>query len=223
MRRPIGKKSVNSVSIMEGSDGPTSVFVAGKEEKPGFIEKIRQNKYQKQRTRMEKTIVAGTHTLDEVIQYVKEVYHAQEVSKDSVEYIEQRNGWKESLIIQHKPELLGEWKEISKPESLEEEAIKDFLNKIEQRSEKAKSVSDELVPMDYHIYTIHIEKLGEIQVEIEKHWEKLSAGYQGRTKKEMKKLAQIVKDIYLYYGVSKEDIDNRSERFQLLVTMLTLD
>lgn len=223
MRKCIGKKSKTSASVISGSDGPTSIFIGGKEEKTGLIERIKRKRYQKQREKTEKTIVAEPHTLEEVIQYMKENYGAEEVSKDFYGYTEQWQALKESLIIQHKPELLGEWQEISKPESLDEQAIENFFKKIEQRSEKAKSVPDELMPIDYHIYIMHIEKLGEIQVEIEKHWEILSAGYQGKTKKEMKKLAEIVKDIYLYYGVSKEDIDNRSERFKSLVTTLTLD
>lgn len=37
----------------------------------------------------------------------------------------------------------------------------------------------------------------------------------------MRKLKAIVNDIYLYYGVTKEDIEKKTLRFSVLVTHLS--
>ena len=39
---------------------------------------------------------------------------------------------------------------------------------------------------------------------------------------ELKKMNVIAKDIYRYYGVSKEDIEQRTERYQELLMMLSM-
>ena len=47
----------------------------------------------------------------------------------------------------------------------------------------------------------------------------LMAGWRWN-KKVMKLLKEMAKDIYLYYGVMQEDVENKSKRYSSLVTML---
>ena len=54
---------------------------------------------------------------------------------------------------------------------------------------------------------------------MERTWGIISCSYSGK-KKEMKRLKAINKDVYLYYGVTEEDIRNKTERYQELVTVL---
>lgn len=220
MKRRFQKKSANSVSIIGGADGPTSIFIAGKDDKISWIEKIKRKRYQKKRARIENMLEANPHTIEETIEYMKEKYQAEELSKESFVYTEQLRCLKESLILQHKPELLGEWGEIPNPTDWEEDSLKEFFAKLEQRSKKAQEIPDYLLPMDFHIYKIEVPKMGEIQFEVEKNWEVFGGGYSGE-KRGMKKLSEIVSDIYLYYGFSEDDKKNRTERFSSLVTMLT--
>ena len=65
---------------------------------------------------MEKTIVANTHTLAEVVQYAKNNYELTETPPTEREYIEQKESLKEGLILQYKPEVLGSMKDIPKPD-----------------------------------------------------------------------------------------------------------
>ena len=73
--------------------------------------------------------------------------------------------------------------------------------------------------MDFHIYKIKISKLGEIRIGMDMIWGILDCSYSGN-QKDMKQLKRISKDVYRYYGVTKEDIKNCSERYSSLVTML---
>lgn len=213
------KKKVKEVSLIGGADGPTSVFIVGKINKMTLRNRIRSFFYKKKKHRIEKKICVNPHTLEEVITYIKEKYHAKEISKKSYNYQEQYLCLKESLLVQHRPELLGEFLKVKKPKVYNEESLKKFWNKMEQRKKKAESISEKEFPMDFHIYKIRISKVGEIQIRIEMIWGVLDYSYSGE-QKEMKRLRQIAKDISWYYGVTEEDKKNRSKRYSSLVTTL---
>lgn len=68
--------------------------------------------------------------------------------------------------------------------------------------------------MDYHLFTLDKGEDGSMQVELEMNRELLQIQYSGNG------FDLILKDIYLYYGVSEEDIANKTERYQNLVTIL---
>ena len=73
-------KSINQVSIINGEDGPTSVFIFGEAQKQSLKIKIRNAIYQSRRKRIEKRIVANPHTLAEVMQYAKNHYELVEIN-----------------------------------------------------------------------------------------------------------------------------------------------
>ena len=90
----MSKNGASSVGIIGGADGPTSVFIAGKKRKLPLKQRIKQSWnnywYKKHRAKVEKTIVANPHTLDEVIGYMQKKYNAQEIATDSKRYIRER-------------------------------------------------------------------------------------------------------------------------------------
>jgi len=187
-------KNNENVTIIGGADGPTSVFIAGKTGKRSLRDRAGSFLYQKKRERMEKKIVPGAHSLKEVAEYIKETYNATEVSQTTHKYKEQKKSLKEGLIIQHRPDLLGDMAEITPPKEM---------------------------PMDYHVYDIRLGK-GRMDVNIDFKWDFLNYSYSGN-KKEMKQLAEIAKDIQLYYGVTEDDIRNQTSRYKDLVGMLSED
>lgn len=101
-------RSVKSILVIGGADGPTSVFVAGKSNNLSVLGRIKRTWRKKKRLNIEKKIVAVSHTLDEVVRYMKQQYHAGEIPSGEQRYQEQRRCFKESLIMQYRPELLGE-------------------------------------------------------------------------------------------------------------------
>ena len=151
-------KNNENVTIIGGADGPTSVFIAGKTGKRSLRDRAGSFLYQKKRERMEKKIVPGAHSLEEVAEYIKETYNATEVSQKSHKYKEQKKSLKEGLIIQHRPDLLGDMAEITPPKEMTKEAITQMLKLVEKRSDFIASIPEEEMPMDYHVYDIRLGK-----------------------------------------------------------------
>ena len=110
------QKSKNAISIIGGADGPTSIFIAGHSKKQPLKIRIKNSIYRYKRKKVEKTIVANPHSLSETVQYAKDKYELTETAPADREYIEQIKCLKESLILQYKPELLGEMKDIPVPD-----------------------------------------------------------------------------------------------------------
>ena len=212
-------KSKSGVSIIGGADGPTSIFIAGRAQKRPLKVRIRSILYRFKRKRAEKKVVAGEHTLDELVQYAKNSYNLIETNSSERKYIEQQNNLKESLILQHKPEVLGEMKDIPKPNIYNEKSIREYLYKIEARREMIAEMPDNVIPMNFHLYEIRIGD-DSLEMNIDYIWNILAISYSGN-KKVMKQFQKISKDLYIFYGVSEDDIKKKTERYLSLVTALS--
>ena len=212
-------KSKSGVSIIGGADGPTSIFIAGRAQKRPLKVRIRSILYRFKRKRAEKKVVAGEHTLDELVQYAKNSYNLIETNSSERKYIEQQNNLKESLILQHKPEILGEMKDIPKPNIYNEKSIREYLYKIEARSEMIAELPDNVIPMNFHLYEIRIGD-DSLEMNIDYIWNIFVISYSGN-KKVMKQFQKISKDLYIFYGVSEDDIKKKTERYLSLVTALS--
>lgn len=212
-------KSKSGVSIIGGADGPTSIFIAGRAQKRPLKVRIRSILYRFKRKRAEKKVVAGEHTLDELVQYAKNSYNLIETNSSERKYIEQQNNLKESLILQHKPEILGEMKDIPKPNIYNEKSIREYLYKIEARREMIAEMPDNVIPMNFHLYEIRIGD-DSLEMNIDSIWNIFAISYSGN-KKVMKQFQKISKDLYIFYGVSEDDIKKKTERYLSLVTVLS--
>lgn len=212
-------ENVKSVSVIGGADGPTSFFIAGKNKNPGVLGRIKRTLRMKKRAKIEKKIVAAPHTSDEVVLYIKQKFHAVEIPSDERRYQEQQRCMKEALIMQYRPELLGEQVNIKHPKEYDEESLKELWKQIELRSKKAEEIGNDVFPIDYHLYEIPYPDGGRITVEIENVRNKFGLSYSGN-KKTVSQLRRISKDISSFYGVTEDDIKNRSERFHALVSTL---
>ena len=213
-------KSAISISIIGGADGPTSIFTAGHSKNQPLKIRIKNSIYRYKRKKVEKTIVANPHSLSETVQYAKDKYELTETAPADREYIEQIKCLKESLILQYKPELLGEMKDIPVPDFSNEASVKEYLGKIKTRSEMIAEMPDNIIPMDFHLYKIRIDD-DFLKMEIDYTWNVFEMSYSGN-KAVMKKLKKISRDLYSYYGVTEEDIKNKTERYSSLVTNLSL-
>ena len=212
-------KSINQVSIINGEDGPTSVFIFGEAQKQSLKIRIRNAIYQSRRKRIEKRIAANPHTLAEVVQYAKVHYDLVEINPAATNWIERQKNLKASLIMQHKPELLGQRKDIPKPDFHNEESVKNFLNEMEIRNKLIDQMPDNVIPMDFHLYRVQVGD-GMFEMGIDYKWDILGISYSG-DKKEMKFYEKISKELYRYYGVEEADIKNKTKRYSALVTALS--
>lgn len=214
------KEKISSAGgIIGGADGPTSVFVAGRTGKRPLKIRIKNRVYKWKRKKAQKRIVAGAHTLEEVIAYAGEKYHLTEVANTQRKYVEQRKCVKESLISRHKPELLGDLKELERPETYTEETVKELQRQFLARREMIDRIPDSEMPMDFHIYEIESGQ-ARLEMEIDYRWGIFGISYSG-SKKEMKQFKGVARDLYLYYGVSEEDIENKTERYHSLLAILS--
>ncbi len=206
-------KSAGSVSIIGGADGPTSIFIAGKGGKVKLTTRI-QNHFRKiKRSRIKKRITANHHTLEEVVEWLKREHGAVEVSKQSHSYLEQKKSLKASLIIRHRPDLLGELINLEPPDGEDVEALKAFCEKIQERCDRAAEIADDIFPIDFHIYEIKWTENDRMRIGVETVWQVLDGSFSGE-KKTMKQLRKLYKKIYLYYGVTAEDIKDETERYK---------
>lgn len=212
-------KSKGGVSIIGVSDGPTSIFVAGKSEKQPL--KLRMQNYisKCKNKRAEKKIVAGVHTLHQVVAYAKNHYDCKEINSDELRYIELRKSLKESLILKHKPELLGEMQKIEDPDISDEESVKEFFEKLDARSKMIAKIPDSEISMDFHMYEIKTDQYS-LTMEIDLIWNIFGISYSGN-KKSMRQVRKISQDLYLYYGVSEDDIREKTTRYSSLVMALS--
>ena len=217
------KKGVSSYTVIGGADGPTSIFIAGRTKERWNIRNLkhilRNKKYQRNRKKIMAQMTADSHSLNEVIEYITSKYEATELPKDSRRYLEQRKDCKSSFILRFQPELIGGFSEIEKPDFENEASVREYFAKIKERQEKAAAIPDEIFPIDFHMYEIKCPGGGNIMLELETIHEHIGFSISAE-KGKMKQANKIGKDIYRYYGVSSEDIENQTERYKSVVAVL---
>ncbi|MGN0354581.1 MAG: hypothetical protein ACI4EI_05855 [Muricoprocola sp.] len=213
------EKSKVAVSIIGGSDGSTSIFLADNNGKKSIKDWVRTYNYKYKRKKSEKAIIAGTHTLNEVVDYAIKQYGAIEMDSQAISYIEQKDGLKERLVIENKPELLGDLQDIPRPDFSKEESVKEFFGKLKLRSERISEIPDNEIDMDFHVFVVSVEG-GSLELGIDYIWNIFGVSYSGNDKA-MKRLEKISKDLYLFYGVSEKDIEEKNERYSSLLAVLS--
>lgn len=214
-------KVAKSVSIIGGSDGPTSIFLVGNKQKEKnlitrFENILRIKRHQHRLEKAKRSIKPSTHTLDETISYMKERYGMIEADDTSLRYEEHIRMMRFSLAQRERIDLLPKQPELK--DFHDKEAVYKWhieMDEWEKQSEKiVEQVPQEILNMDYHLFVLDKGEDGSMQVELEMNRGLIEMQYSGRG------FDPILKDIYVYYGVSEEDIMNKTERFQNLVTIL---
>ena len=214
------KKTADNISIIGKSDGPTSVFIAGKGEKKTLRQKIEKTMYDFRRTRVIKSLRADPHTVDEVADYLVRELGYIEVSPEDEEYQTEYSDLRASFLMQYRPELLGDLTEPQRPQQWDEKSAIEFMEQIKQRTEAARAVPKTEFDIDFHLY----RKTGrdfQMSISIEKIYESFSGSASGSTRA-MRRYGADFRKVYRYYGVSQEDIRQRTKRFDEVVRQLTV-
>lgn len=213
--------AVKSIHIIGGADGPTSIFLAGRTGKRSLKARIRNRIFQLRQKRIARRVRPRARTLKEVAAYMKKHYGAVELSRESREYKEQREGLKGSLILEHRPELLGDLRTIPRPPRWDEASVRRMHDRLERRRERIAQIPEDQFPMDFHVYQIRLGS-GRMEIGIDFRWEIFGISYSGN-QKEMKKLRRLGRRLYIYYGVSEQDMKDNSERYASLLAVLASD
>lgn len=214
-------KNKRAVSVIGGADGPTSVFVVKKNSKMTLRQKIERIKNKIKRTYVEKTLKPQSHNLDEVIEYIVNKYGFIELDKNSDEIKEEYNQMRASFIMQYAPELLGEYATMPRLKSESKEDIEEHIKQFQVRQQRAMEVPISEFDIDFHKFQISHEDINDnMYINIEKRFAYIGGGVSG-DKKVMRRFHRIFKDVHRYYGVTAEDIKNKSKRYEQVIRALS--
>ena len=195
-------KTMSREIISRKSDGPTSYYVLSRDRKLTFKQKIQKTRFQLKKKWIEKHIAAGEHTMDEVCQYVQEKYGFREVTGKSAGIQYEYEEMRASFMMTHAPELLGEYAKYPELKGHSEEEIREFMAQVEVRKEVARNVPKDKFDIDFHKYEKKMDD-SEMHIIIEKKYDYIGGGASG--KKTIKEFDKVFKEVYRYYGVTKED------------------
>lgn len=205
-------------TIIGGADGPTSVFLIKKNAKLTLRRKLEKCRYKLKRAYVERTIKANSHTLDEVIDYIVNVHGFVEVEGEEVH--QEYNEMRASFIMQHALELLGEYATMPQLKSESKEDIQAHIREFQERHQRAMEIPIEKFDIDFHKFQIPFDDINDnMYIIIEKRFAYIGGGVSGN-KKEMRRFHKIFKDVHKYYGVTREDIEMKSKRYEQVVRAL---
>lgn len=230
MKKRDSKKAVTATTIIGGSDGPTSIFLAGKfrgrQRNPlcRLRDRWRDGQRKKRRAKVMAALTAKPHTLDQVARHIRKKYHAVELERESGRAQEGYRNHKTALVYREQSERMEQmgypFPDRKRPADFHDRtAVEEWYGYMKEYDEAAMRLDDSFVPMDYHIYQICPEHGGVLEVEMEKMRGLLSLSFRS-PKKNRRAMKKIWRDIYRYYGVTQEDIENSTDRYLTLVTVL---
>ena len=208
-----------STAIIRGADGPTAVSVIKRNSKLTLKQKIGKLKYKVKRAYVEAIIKAKGHSIDEVMDYIVNVHGFAEIVNDEVhqEYEELRA----SFILQYAPELLGEYATMPRLKSESKEDIQAHIKQFQVRQQMAREIPTTEFDIDFHKFQIAFDDINDnMYITIEKRFAYIGGGASGN-KKEMRRFQRIFRDVHRYYGVTSEDIEKKSKRYEKVVRALT--
>lgn len=224
-------RSAKAVTVIGGADGPTSIFLAGslhgKKEK-NIIRRVKnrlqQARYERKRMAVQKSITAGAHTMEELMLYIRQRYQACEAGESYPDYFQRKRQMKHELIRLFAPELLGEERDVPPPEDFsDQKAVSQWLRKVESQNEEylqqAEQIPEEMFPSEYHLFLIEQGEDGTMELELDAFYPKIGISWSGKKER----MEPIVKDVYRYLGVSQQDIEQKTDRYQTLLTVLSAD
>ena len=82
-------------------------------------------------------------------------------------------------------------------------------------SGQGEGVPYEAFPTEYHMFVIDRGPEGKLEIELDMLRPVISVSYAGRA------MGKISEDIHRYYGVTQQDIDEESDRYKSLLTVLS--
>lgn len=211
-------KRTSADAIIGGTDGPTSVFVIKKNPKLTLKQKLGRLLYKLKRTYVEKTLKAKSHSIDEVMEYIVNELGFVEIDNDEVE--REYNEMRASFIMQYAPELLGEYATMPRLKSESQEDMQAHIRQIQERQQRASEIPISEFDIDFHKFQMPFEDINDnMHITVEKRFAYIGGGTSGN-KKIIKQFRRIYKNIYRYYGVTDEDIKNKSKRYEEIVRAL---
>ena len=110
---------------------------------------------------------------------------------------------------------------MSQLKSESKEDIQAHIREFQERQQRAMEIPIEKFDIDVHKFQISFEDINDnMYIIVEKRFAYIGGGVSG-DKKVMRRFHRIFKDVYRYYGVTAEDIKNKSKRYEQVIRALT--
>ena len=194
-------------------DGPTAYFLlGGKNHKPTWKQWFQKWRFDKKKARAAKKVKANPHSLDEVCEYIKATLGFEELGQESKVYQHEYKELRAGFLIHHAPELLGEHRERPQLAGESEEEIRKFMDAVEAQKQVALKVPKEEFDIDFRMFKKRLGD-GEQHILIEKRYSYIGGGASGN-RKTVKQFQKVFQEIHRYYGVTTEDIKNKTRRYE---------
>ena len=101
------------------------------------------------------------------------------------------------------------------------EDIEAHMKQFQARKQRAEEVPVSEFDIDFHKFQISFDDRNDnMYIIIEKRFAYIGGGVSG-DKKQMRRFHRIYKDVHRYYGVTAEDIKNKSKRYEQVIRTLT--
>lgn len=214
------RKGASFVHATGGADGPTSVFLLKRNQKLTWKQKLQKFRNRLKRAYVVKALNPGSHTMDEVMEYIRKHHGFVELTGEEIK--EEYRELRASFLMQYTPELLGEYQEMPKLQSESPEDIQEHLRKFKERQQRAMEVPTDAFDIEFHKFIRTLDgQDNEMYIIVEKKFAYIGGGCSGN-KKITRKFRRIYKDVYRYYGVSGEDIENKTKRYKDVVRTLSM-
>lgn len=194
-------------------DGPTVYFLlGGKNHKPTLKQRFQKWRFEKKKACAAKKVKANPHTLDEVCDYIRTKLEFEELDQESKVYQHEYRELRAGFLMQHAPELLGEHRERPQLAGQSEEEIRKFMDAVDAQKQVALQVPKEDFDIDFRMFK---KKLGDSEqhILIEKRYAYIGGGASGNTKT-VNQFKKVFQAVHRYYGVTKEDIENKTRRYE---------
>ena len=110
---------------------------------------------------------------------------------------------------------------MSQLKSESKEDIQAHIREFQERQQRATEIPIEKFDIDFHKFQISFENINDnMYIILEKRFACIGGGVSG-DKKVMRRFHRIFKDVHRYYGVTAEDIKNKSKRYEQVIRALS--
>lgn len=180
MKKYTDDRKNRSVTVLGFSDGPSSLFLLKKRRKQRMRQRLKTLSSTLRKQWIARTLKAGFHTPDQVIEYA-------------------RNTFGFTLLSRESEEFRKEYRQVC------------LLLQSQKQPEPIRS--------DLYVLSLKQENI-EILLSCEKVSGVLSATVRGCCNMP-RKYRKILRAVYRYYGVTQQDIDHKTLRYQQLLAILS--
>ena len=213
--------NIVNIDLRKAAENSMSKKETGSEAKRTLKQKIQKELFALRKRHIAKSLKANPHTMEQVIEYAKNKWGYAAVSKDTEEYKMEYTQMRAAFILQYNPEVLGKLSDYPEVKGRDEDSIKHFMMLIKQRQKAAEDIPTEQFDIDLCIMETNEAEFTSRLI-FEKNYGYIGGSASGQSKKAMKEYHRAFRDVYRYYGVTQNDIDNQTKRYDELLRTLAI-